>query len=192
MEELQVPMLPLPFEDVPEDAWYVPDVRYVLENGIMNGHSSAEFEPEGYLTRAQMTQILYNRADCPEEFVVANHFDDVHRTDWFWNPVMWAAVECYVGGYDNGCFGPDDHITRGQLAAILYRYAGEPNTDGTLDAFRDGDQAEDFSVVPLQWAVENKIMEGRGDGILDPLGKATRAEAAKMIRCYIENVESKY
>lgn len=189
--EVTLPMAELPFGDVPEGQWYVPDIRYVLQEGLMNGHSSSEFEPEGTLTRAQMTQILYNRAECPEEFVVANHFDDVRKTDWFWKPVMWAAVECYVGGYDNGCFGPDDNITREQLAAILYRYAGEPNTDGTLKDFKDTGDISDFAVVPLQWAVENEIMGGKGDGILDPLGFATRAEAAKMIRCYMEHCEIK-
>ena len=142
-------MLPLPFEDLPGDAWYVRDIRYALGNGLMNGHTHTEFEPEGFLTRAQMTQILYNRADCPEEFVVANHFDDVKKTDWFWNPVMWAAVECDVGGYDTGCFGPDDDITRGQRAAILYRSAGVPNTDGTLDGFRDAGKVCVFCVLGM-------------------------------------------
>ena len=189
-KDLEIPMTDLPFEDVSGEAWYVPDIRYVLSEGLMNGHTHTEFEPEGSLTRAQMTQILYNREGSPE-FTAAGSFGDVHEADWFWNPVMWAAASSYVGGYDNGCFGPDDYITREQLAAILYRCSGQPDTDGTLDCFTDRDQVSSYALVPLQWAVEKGIMGGKGGGILDPKGNATRAEAAKMIRCYIENAEMK-
>ena len=119
-----------------------------------------------------------------------NTFTDVKDGDWFRKPVTWAAEKKYVGGYGGGLFGPEDPITREQLATILWRYDGKPGTSGSLDLFKDKGEADDWAEPALRWAVEKKIVGGKGDGILDPRGNATRAEVAKMIRCYIENVEN--
>ena len=174
--------------DVPETEWYRPNVEYVALHGLMNGHTPTTFGPEENLTRAQLAQILYNKEGTPEG-TAKSTFTDVKNSDWFCPAVTWAAEKGYVGGYGDGLFGPEDPITREQLAAILWRYTGKPETSGSLDGFTDAKSADEWAVPALKWAVEHKIMSGKGNGILDPAGNATRAEVAKMIQCYIENVE---
>ena len=181
---------PLPFTDVPADQWYYSYVEKVWEKSLMNGHSPTTFGPEENLSRAQLAQILYNKEGTPD-VLAQTPFTDVEQTAWYSFAVIWANNKGYVGGYGNGLFGPEDPITREQLAAILWRYAEKPETTGSLDSFKDQDKVDDWAEDALKWAVENKIMGGKGDGILDPLGNATRAEVAKMIMCYIENVELK-
>ena len=180
----------LPFEDVPETEWYRPYVEYVAAHRLMNGHTPTTFGPEENLTRAQLAQILYNKEKTPE-VTAKNTFTDVKDSDWFCPAVTWAAEKGYVGGYGEGLFGPEDPITREQLATILWRYAEKPETDGSLDLFKDKGEADDWAETALKWAVEHKIMGGKGDGILDPAGNATRAEVAAMIMRFVENVAAK-
>ena len=92
-------------------------------------------------------------------------------------------------GYGNGNFGPDDPITREQLATMLYRYTGKPETAGTLDGFTDAGKASGYAQAALKWAVENGTLTGKGDQVLDPQGKATRAEAAAMLQRFCEKVK---
>lgn len=65
--------------------------------------------------------------------------------------------------------------------------AGEPETSGSLSRFKDADKTSNYAVTALKWAVENGIINGKGNGILDPQGKATRAEVAAMLMRYLEN-----
>lgn len=99
---------------------------------------------------------------------------------------FWAAQNDIVAGYGDGRFGPNDLITREQLATILWRYAGSSESTGSLDSFIDGNKVSNYAVPALQWAVEQKIVSGRGNDILDPRGKATRAEVATMVKNYFE------
>lgn len=92
-----------------------------------------------------------------------------------------------VAGYGNGNFGPEDAITREQLAAILYRYSGAPASAGTLTGFTDADKASGYALDALRWAVEQGIIQGKGNGILDPGGSATRAEIAAMLQRFFED-----
>ena len=178
------------FEDVAEDAWYYKDVSYAFYHNIMLGHTVSQFGPEEPLTRAQMTQILFNMNGKPA-VTSGGTFSDVKESDWFFAPVTWAAGNKFVGGYGDGLFGPEDHLTREQLATILFRYSHMNSPDLPLPGFKDMDQADDWAEDAICWAVMHGILGGKGEGILDPLGDATRAEVAKMIRCYIENVEKK-
>nr|WP_325223875.1 S-layer homology domain-containing protein [uncultured Oscillibacter sp.] len=91
-----------------------------------------------------------------------------------------------MGGYGNGMFGPNDNITREQLAVMLWRYAGSPAATDKELHFTDADQASGFALEALRWAVENGIMSGKGGGILDPKGLATRAQTAQMLKNYLE------
>ena len=169
----------LPFTDVSEGDWYHDAVAFCWENGIMDGTSGTAFAPNMILTRAMMAQVLYNLADGTP--AAAAGFPDVSPTAWYADAVNWAAANGYVTGYDNGLFGPEDDLTREQLAAILYRYAGSPAPAGTLDGFADAASASDYAVDALRWAVGEGLLTGKDGGRLDPTGTASRAELAQIL-----------
>lgn len=171
------------FTDTNLNAWYHDGVHYCLENGLMKGYSENTFAPNDSLTRAMLAQILYSKEGKP--IVSANcSFDDVASGKWYSNAVTWAAEREIVIGYGDGTFDPDGAITREQLAVMLWRYAGSPAASGTLNSFSDQGKVSGYAVDALRWAVETGILSGKGNGILDPKGKATRAEAATMLYHY--------
>ena len=174
----------LPFTDLEKDAWYIEYVQYVWDHSLMNGHDAATFEPEGKLTRAQLAQILYNREGMPETKADTS-FPDVKTENWYWKAVLWAAEKGYVNGFEDGTFRGDEKITREQLATILWRCAGKPETEGTIP-FKDADKAQSYAVPALTWAVKSGILQGKEDNCLDPAGNATRAEAAAMLMRFCE------
>ena len=176
-EEPQTPALP--FTDVAEGDWYYDAVAYCWENGIMDGTSGTAFAPNMTLTRAMMAQVLYNLADGTAS--TAAGFPDVAASAWYADAVNWAAANGYVTGYDNGSYGPEDSLTREQLAVILYRYAGSPEPAGTLDGFADAASASAYAVDALRWAVGEGLLTGKDGGRLDPTGTASRAELAQIL-----------
>lgn len=169
----------LPFLDVAEGAWYYDAVTYCYENGIMDGTSSVSFAPGMLLNRAMAAQVLYNLADGTAS--TAAGFPDVAASAWYADAVNWAAANGYVTGYDNGSFGPEDSLTREQLAVILYRYAGSPEPTGSLDGFTDAASTSDYAVDALRWAVGEGLLTGKDGGRLDPAGTASRAELAQIL-----------
>ena len=176
-EEPETPALP--FTDVAEGDWYYDAVAYCWENGIMDGTSGTVFAPNLLLNRAMMAQVLYNLADGTASTVAG--FPDVSPTAWYADAVNWAAANGYVTGYDNGSYGPEDSLTREQLAVILYRYAGSPAPAGSLDGFADAASASAYAVDALRWAVGEGLLTGKDGGRLDPTGTASRAELAQIL-----------
>ena len=176
-EEPEAPALP--FTDVAEGDWYYDAVAYCWENGIMDGTSGTAFAPNLLLNRAMMAQVLYNLADGTAS--TAAGFPDVAASAWYADAVNWAAANGYVTGYDNGSYGPEDSLTREQLAVILYRYAGSPAPAGTLDGFADAASASAYAVDALRWAVGEGLLTGKDGGRLDPTGTASRAELAQIL-----------
>ena len=154
----------------------------------MNGHGNGKFGPNEKISRGQFAQIIYNREGRPEA-VESGGFSDVPKGQWYYDAVTWAAGSGVVSGYGNGKYGPNDPITREQLAVMLWRYAGKPESSGSLEDFADRERAEDYAVQALQWAVEKGIMSGKGNGILDPGGRATRGEAAQMVRQFCKALD---
>ena len=176
-EEPETPALP--FTDVSEGDWYYDAVAYCWENGIMDGTGGTVFAPNLLLNRAMMAQVLYNLADGTASTVAG--FPDVAASAWYADAVNWAAANGYVTGYDNGLFGPEDGLTREQMAAILYRYAGSPAPAGSLDGFADAASASAYAVDALRWAVGEGLLTGKDGGRLDPTGTASRAELAQIL-----------
>ena len=105
---------------------------------------------------------------------------------WYTEAIRWATSRGIVGGYGNGMFGPNDNITREQLAVMLWRYAGSPAATDKELHFTDVDEISGYALEALRWAVENGVMSGKGGGILDPTGLATRAQTAQMLKNYLE------
>lgn len=173
------------FSDLDSSKWYHEAVDYAIENGLMSGFTDGTFKPNGTLTRAMLAQILYNLEDQPA-VSGSSGFTDVKDTDWYAKAVTWAARNGLVTGYTNGTFGPEDPITREQLAVILWRYAGSPRATGTL-RFTDAEVSE-YAVEAMLWATQNGVING-SNGRLNPKGNATRAEVAQMLMNFIRKTE---
>lgn len=163
-----------PFIDVTERDWFFDAIVYVYNEGMMSGVEANVFNPNGNMTRAMFWTVLA-RIDG-----VDTNGGDV----WYARAREWAVTE----GVSDGT-NPDGLITREQLATMLYRYAGEPETDGTLEGFSDAGSVSEWAYDALAWAVENGIVTGMGDGTLDPQGNATRAQAATMFMRYMSVVK---
>lgn len=178
------------FLDIEPAAWYYNAVKYAIENGIMSGTGSNQFAPNISLSRAMIAQILYNLEKRPGGGEIS--FTDVIDGQWYTEAVTWAANNGIVSGYGNDTFGPNDAVTREQLAVILYRYAQYKGYNTTisqdLSVFADGNSASGWAVEALEWAVSQGVMAGKGGNILDPIGTATRAEVAQMFFNYLTSL----
>lgn len=175
-----------PFADVAGDAWYYNAVEYVVKAGLFNGTSATTFGAGDTMTRSMLAAVLYRMAGEPGEDNAAS-FADVANDAWYADAVAWAATKGIVTGYESGSFGPGDPVTREQLAVMLWRYAGRPAAKVGLDRFSDSAAAGEWAEDALSWTVEKGILTGKGGGILDPKGRATRMEVAAMLMRYCEN-----
>ena len=170
--------------DVDQDLWYHEAIDWAVESGLMSGYDdgSNTFGPDDTLTRAQLASALYKAAGEPEaDPAGAAAFVDCSAGAWYAEAVAWAASQGLMTGYDDGTgrFGPEDELTREQLAAVFWRAAGEPAADADLSVFPDGDSTSAWALEPVEWAVETGLLKGYDDtGELDPAGDLTRAQAA--------------
>ena len=181
-----------PFTDVSEKDWFYGDVMFVYENGLMLGTSKTLFSPYGTATRGMMATILWRMEGSPVP-KGKNSFTDVEAGKWYADAITWTAENGIFAGYGKDKFGPDDPITREQLAAIFYRYADYKGYDltvkGNLDKFKDSDKITDYAKTAMQWAVGSGLVKGKSGNLLDPQGTATRAEIAAMLHRFIEKYE---
>ncbi|HIY05816.1 MAG TPA: S-layer homology domain-containing protein [Candidatus Evtepia faecigallinarum] len=185
----EAPVTTLPFTDVSTNDWFYEAVAYAYENGMMNGVAEDRFAPASNLTRGMITQVLYNLEGNPP--AGSGSFTDVADGQWYADAVNWAAANDIVGGYGNGKFGPENNITREQMAQILYNYAifkgYDVSAQGDLSAFSDGAKTSDWALTAMQWAVGTGLLQGY-NGNLNPTGTATRAEVAQIFMNFCENI----
>ena len=178
------------FTDVKGSAWYYDAVKFVYDNGFMDGVGDNKFNPNGTLTRAMIAQVLYNLEGETSSYPTV--FDDVAKSAWYADAVNWAAASGIVEGKGNNKFDPNAAITRQEMAAILYRYSELKGYDvsdvDSLAAFTDANKVADWAKEAMGWAVENYVINGKGAGKLDPTGTATRAEVAQVLMNLCNNV----
>lgn len=179
------------FTDLDAKAWYHEGVDYALTNGLMNGVGGGRFEPDGQLTRAQLVTVLYRAAGEPDTGKQVNPFTDVPDDTWYTKAVIWAANNGIVNGVAKNTFAPDDSITREQIAAMLYRYAGaEAAKEDKLSAFPDAAKVSDWAKEALNWAVASGLINGvadaNGTANLEPQATATRAQIATILMRWLE------
>ncbi|NSF73414.1 hypothetical protein G4952_06165 [Blautia wexlerae] len=178
-----------PFTDISEKDWFYGDVMFVYENGLMLGTSKTLFSPHGTAMRGMMATILWRMEGSPVP-KGKNSFTDVEAGKWYADAITWTAENGIFAGYGKDKFGPDDPITREQLAAIFYRYADYKGYNltvkGDLDKFKDADKITDYAKTAMQWAVGSGLVKGKSGNLLDPQGTATRAEIAAMLHRFIE------
>ena len=181
-----------PFTDVDTAKWYHLSIDYVLTHKMMNGVSSRAFAPNANLTRGMLVQILYNLEGKPKG--TAANFSDVQADAWYAEAVGWAASNKVVTGYADGTFRPNAAVTREQAAAILYRYAQSKGIDVSVGentnilSYVDVQQASEYAIPALQWAVGAGVLNGKNGGRLAPTGTATRAEIAAIMQRWCENI----
>lgn len=183
-----------PFVDVPGDAWYYDAVKYVNENGLMAGTSANTFAPDLTTTRGMIVTILYRLEGSPdiENEIWGYPFKDVDANAYYATAVYWARMNGIVAGYSDELFGPDDIITREQMATILYRYAQYKGYDTTakadLSKYTDAAQVGSYAVDAIRWANAEGLVNGTSNTTLTPQGGATRSQAAAILMRFCENV----
>ena len=168
--------------------WFYDDVEYVYESGLMQGVRTRMFEPNAPITRGMIVTILYRMEGWP---AVSGScvFQDVAPGSYYESAILWAAAQGIVKGYDDTHFGPDDSITREQLAAILMRYAAYKNQDtdvrASLNGFVDAGSISGYATNAVAWAVSGQLLAGVGGSRIAPAGNATRAQAAAILHRFL-------
>lgn len=182
----------IPFTDVKKTDWFYEAVQYVYENGMMSGTGDTTFSPDTTTTRGMIVTILHRMEGKPS--AAGEKFVDVAAGQYYADAVAWASANGIVSGYGNNLFGPNDPITREQMAAILYRYVQHKGYDdavkGDVSAFADGNQVSSYAVKAMNWAVGVGLISGVGNNMLDPAGSATRAQVATILMRFCENIVS--
>lgn len=180
------------FTDLDLNAWYHDGVHYCVENSLMQGVAADKFNPTGTTSRAMIVTILWRMEGCP---VVnsAMSFKDVPAGQWYTEAIRWAQSTGVVDGYSPEAFGPDDPITREQMALILCRFAKNHGIDvtnaNTLTGYTDVDKVSSWALDAMKWANAVGLVQGRSATTLVPGASITRVEAATMIQRYCENVK---
>lgn len=174
---------PLPFTDVPSSFWGYDAIRTAYEQGLVYGTSETTFEPHGLTTRGQVAAMLYRYVGAP---AVSGElpFTDLTQ-DFYRDAILWAWQQGLMMGVGDDSVAPDDSITRQDLTTLLYRLEGQPAASVSLGAFTDRGEVSDYAWNAMCWAVENKLIYGRSEDLLDPRGTATRAEVTALLVRYI-------
>lgn len=175
------------FDDVSPTDWEADAVAFASAHELFGGTSDTTFSPDQEMSRGMLATVLYRLEGLPDQDT-AVLFEDVDSDAWYTDGVVWAAENGIVNGDGQGQFRPNDSITREQFAVMLWRYAGSPETGSDQGlAFTDADQTSGYAQQALRWAVSNGIISGYPNGQLNPGGTATRAQAAQMLKNFMEN-----
>lgn len=177
------------FVDVPEDSWYSDAVAFAASHELFNGTSVTEFSPDAGMTRGMLAAVLSNLERGDGSGLEAA-FDDIADDAWYADAVAWAAEQGIVNGYGDGKFGPNDLITREQMAAMLYNYAEMLGIDTSaradLDAYSDAGDVSGWAAEVMSWANAEGLINGTSSTTLDPQGTATRAQVAAMLERFVK------
>ena len=196
LPEVEIDMDRLPFEDVPDNAWFREAVSYVYRNEFMNGTSATTFAPGASMTRGMLVTVLY-RIDgsvsvSDEERAC---FDDIANA-YYTDAVAWAYANGIVNGVSATKFEPNRIVTRQEAVTIFYRYCVDYNLMGIesgleLEGFADQDRVAGFATDAFAWAVATGLVTGSADvdGYrLNPTDNLNRAQAAVLLQRCVEDV----
>lgn len=169
--------------DVKTQDWYYTALKYIWDEGLLEGTSRTTFSPYANIIRSELITMLYRQAGRPEAKLPANYyFTDVYASNY---AVVWGYENDIIHGNGDGTFGPKDNITREQAVAVLYRFTQwskmETKDAMSLDAFADQNQVSDYAKESMAWAVANGVITGKPGKRLDPHGNLTRAEMSTMV-----------
>ena len=176
------------FRDIVKGSWYYDAVLKITKLNLTTGVTDSEFNPGGILSRAEMVTVLWNMNGRG----VVNYlmtYGDVSEEDWYAEAIRWATSEGVVGGYDNGNFGPNDKITREQMAKMLYDYAKSNGVDVTVTGattFKDDAAIDTWAREAMTWAIASGVIQGDGSGYANPTKTASRGEMAVVVARFVE------
>ena len=177
------------FVDVKEGAWFYGSVESAYQKGLMSntGKGKQYFEPDTPISRGMVATVLYRMAAQPKVEFKATFSDVTNPKLWYSTAITWASQAGVVSGYKDGRFGPDDNITRQDLAIMLRNYAKKCGIDtsqvGNLTSFLDDEKVDSYAKSAVAWCVKAKLMSGSktdAGSKLNPKNNASRAECAKM------------
>lgn len=181
-----------PFKDIQENDWFYHTALKAYEKGLIMGTSEDEFSPHLGTTRGMITTMIHRLEGEPISNSLLK-FNDVIQDKWYAQAITWGNEKGIVVGYQDSIFKPDQNITRQELCAVLYRYAKYKEYDVSksddLSDFVDHKEVSSWALENVKWAVASEIIHGKGNGILDPKGIATRAEVATMLLNLMEGYE---
>lgn len=173
----------LPFDDLLPGAWYYPEIRKAVESGLFSGVGDNRFAPDETMTRAMAVQVLYNASGRPTSYGQMP-YTDVAEDAWYRDAIAWAAARGLLTDIADpaaGVFAPEEAITRQELAAVLWRFAGCPYTFADLTAYSDADQIAPFAATAMGWMVDKGLLQGSYSQ-LQPDNTATRAQTAAILQ----------
>ena len=177
------------FTDVSEDAWYSDAVNFCYNWNLMNGTGNNQFSPNATLTRGMIVTILHRWEGTPDSSGIGNPFSDVPAGTWYTDAVKWAAANNIVNGYGDGKFGPNDAVTKEQLAVLIYRMGTEsellPPAIGEGIAFKDLDKVSDWAYEAVFTLNELGVFVNIPGINFGPQTSATRAEVASVLYRYV-------
>ena len=170
------------FNDVDQDAWYHDAVDWAVTEGVLNGYGEGgeSLGPVADVTRAEMAQMLWNRAGRPEAEADLSEFTDVDAGGWYAPALEWCVSEGIFSGYGD-TFGTERVISREEAATVLWRIAGSPEADADLSGYGDASKVSDYATGAIEWAVSEGVLTGKGNVALDPQTGCTRGEVAAMM-----------
>jgi len=175
--------------------WAAPSIAFVTERELFTGTAENVFSPDQKMTRAMFATVLgrlYERSFGKITSPDAVAFTDCDYSLYYGKYVNWATANGILTGYGEGLYGPNDSITREQMAAILYRFAqfmGLPQPDGTAASpFADEAAIPAYALAGAAFSKGAGILTGREDGTFAPKDTATRAEVAASIERLVEYV----
>nr|WP_246183653.1 S-layer homology domain-containing protein [Paenibacillus methanolicus] len=174
--------------------WAKSDIELLAAKRVLNGISLHDFAPDQPITRAEFTAMLVRSLGWHSPDTVAANFSDVAQSDWFADAVARAAQAGIVEGAADGAFKPNERITREQMAVMAARALdvvnqSVPTTEGSLESYADHDSVNVWARPALAKLLAARIIEGKSETKLDPGAEATRAEAAVMIKRWLQFVE---
>jgi len=187
-----------PFADLSESDWYYDAVLFAYSHGLITGTSTEpiEFSPNMAVTRGMIVTLLYHLEGDPDVGDGASGipFTDVLADTWYTDAVIWAYNNGIVSGYGNDLFGPEDNITREQMAVIIInyqQYSDKIPPDILMSSeFADRYDISDWAIEAVNMLTKQGIITGKPGNLFDPQGEATRAELAVMLRKFLESLEA--
>lgn len=185
------------FVDVKPSMWYTESIEFAHRNNLIDGYDSGEFKPNSNADRGTVVVALY-RLWGAYSTSYRSSFSDIDISNLELNSaVEWATGNTIrfkiTSGYGDGRFGPNDPVTREQLAAFFYRYAAfkryDTNSRTNLSQYTDRGNISDYALEAMQWAVSQGLISGTSSTTLSPKNTVTRAQLAAILMRFCENIE---
>lgn len=177
--------------------WAAEAISFVVEQKLFAGTTATTFEPETVMNRGMLVTVLWNMEGSPTGKAenAAVRFSDVKSGAYYAEAVKWAKAGDIVSGYSENRFGPEDQVTREQIAVILYHYAGQKGYDvsasADLSRYTDSGSISAYALDAMRWANAAGLITGRSKTALAPQGEATRAEVAAIMQHFVQNIRDK-